>query len=1001
MNKLKSYIIVAAAMLAFTGGMTSCQDNFDAPNIGNGPVATMTPNTTISEVKEWLWQNSLNYCDSIFTRDYYTGVTANPWEGEHVIISGRVISSDYAGNCFKYIILQDETGALNFSINSYNLYLDYRRGQEIVVDLTGMFMGKYRGLEQVGFPSWNSSINGYETSFMGPEMFNRQRQLNGMPKIELINTIEISSFNELGTTPAELRKWQSQLIRINNVKFEQSSEAAAEGITTLSTYHSSGVSQTIVASDGSTGTVRTSGYANFWNMELPTDPVDVILLVGYYGSNDSNAAYQFTLIDAASIITDPTVPEGGKDNPYTIGRVLDLIGSGEVHTGWVQGYIVGTVAPEVTEVNNSDDVEWTATPVLENTMVIGPTPDCTDVYQCLVIELAQGTALYNQSLAANPENYKKEIVIQGAFDYVMGNPGVVSPGSAADFMIDGQGGETAEGDGSEANPYSCAQVIKMAPSSTTDAVESNVWVNGYIVGYYENYEAHFTTSTSQRANILISDNPATQNASECVCIQLVAQTEPRNALNLVDNPSMLGRLVAVYGDVMKYNTLPGIKNTSKYALGEGGSNPGGDTPSTPGDTNGSGTETDPYDCASIISMNPQSTTEAVASNIWVEGYIVGYYENYAPHFEVSSSQRANILLSDNANASEASQCIDVQLLANTDTRNALNLVDNPGVLGKKVKVYGDVMKYNTLPGIKNTSNYVLDGQSGGNTGGDNTGGDTGKVMTVAEALAYINAGNSGTQTVTGQITKVEGYNSTFGQVSYYISDPGVSNELYIYCGFWLNGEKFTSESQLEVGATVVVKGELKNYNGTPEMNMKSVILSYTPPTGGGNTGGNTGGDNTGGDNTGGNTGGGSTGGDANTAYFDFSHPDTLTPPQPADKGSKTDNGNTYEPVSDVKFTDNGVTVSATKGISTDARIYYQSSGAIQFRIHNGATLTISAPAGIESIEFGFNNATSALNTTSGEQYSKANPTVEGNGATQLSFTCTSTVQINTITVVTK
>lgn len=997
MNKLKSYILGVLATIALGCGLPACQDSFDAPDITtDGPVASLTPNTTIAELKEWMWNNTLNYCDTVYTRDYFTGAATDPWQGEHVIISGRVISSDYAGNCFKYIILQDATGALSFSINSYNLYLEYRRGQEIVVDLTGLFAGKYRGLFQIGFPSWNSSNNGYETSFLAPELFVSHRQLNGWPEIENIDTIEISSFSELGTAPSDLQKWQSQLIRINNVTFSQSSDAAAEGITTLSTYHSSGVSQTITASDGSTGAVRTSGYANFWNMELPEKPVDVILIASYYGSNESNAAWQFTLIDAESIITDPTVPKGSKENPYSIGEAIEFQANPEkTVTGWVYGYIVGTVAPELTEVANSSDIEWNDTPIMDNTMVIAPTPDCTDVSQCLVFELPQNSSIAKQAIALKPENYKKEIVVKGSFQSFMGTFGLVTAGSDEDYMIDGKPNEVVPGDGSEANPYSCAQVIAMAPTSTTDAVESGVWMGGYIVGYYNDYAPHFETAGAVATNILMSDNPNASAATQCVSVQLPVGSV-RDALNLASTPGLLGQYVAVYGDVMKYNTLPGIKNTSKYAMGDVPTTP--PTPDTPGEGDGNGSEANPYNCASIISLNPQSTTEAVASNVWAEGYVVGYYENYEAHFEVSTTQRANILLSDNQNATDKSQTICIQLLANTETRNALNLVDNPGVLGKKVQVFGDVMKYNTLPGIKNTSNYKLDGQGGGNAGGGDTPSTPTDVMTVAEALAYINAGNTGEQTVKGQIVEVGQYNAQYGQVTYYIADAGSSDRLQIYSGFWLNGEKFTSASQLEVGATVTVKGTLKTYNGNPEMDMRSIILAYEPPTGGGNTGGNTGGGNTGGDT--GNVpdpGQGTPG----TVVFDFTHPDTLTPAYPATEGSATDNANTYEAVSNVQFTDNGVGVSASKGNSTDARIYYQSSGAIQYRIYNGSTLTIVSSNPMTSISFDFNNASSTLNGSDGNSYTKSNPEVKANGATKMTFSCTATVQINKITVVTE
>lgn len=731
MNKLKSYIVSALAALAIGCGLSSCQDSFDAPEMSpNGPVATLTPNTTIAELKEWMWNTNLNYCDTVYTRDYFTGNTSDPWEGEHVIISGRVISSDYAGNCFKYIILQDETGALSFSINSYNLYLEYRRGQEIVVDLTGLFAGKYRGLFQIGFPSWNSSNNGYETSFLAPELFEAHRELNGWPQIEKIDTIEISSFSELGTSPSELRKWQSQLIRINNVTFSQSSDAAAEGITTLSTYHSSGVTQTINCGDGSTGAVRTSGYANFWNMELPEGAVDVVLIASYYGSNESNAAWQFTLIDAESIITDPTIPAGSKDNPYTVGEAIELQANPDkTITAWVAGYLVGTVAPEVQTVSSNNDVEWSDTPVLGNTMVIGPTPDCTDISQCLVIALPQGSALAEQSLRNKPENYKKEFAIYGTLQSVMGTFGQQTDGRPQDFMIEGQGGEASKGDGSENNPYTCAQVIAMAPSSTTDAVESGIWMSGYIVGYYNEYAPHFETTGAVATNILMSDNPNASDASQCVSVQLPIG-DVRTALNLSSNPSLLGQIVAVYGDVMKYNTLPGIKNTSKYNLGD-----------------------------------------------------------------------------------------------------------------------------------------------------------------------FIPGGGGGTT-----------------------PDPGTTPDL----------------------------GE-----GTP-----------------------------------------------GTVVFDFTHPEALSPAYPADKGSVEDNGNTCENVSNVTFIDNGVGVSATKGYSTDARIYYQSNGNIQYRIYNGSTLTIASSLPMTSINFDFNNAQSTLTGSDGASYTKSNPQVLPNGATKMTFTCSATVQINKITMVT-
>ena len=483
MNKFKSYIIGTAAAIALGSCFTSCQDDFEAPAPW-APVASVEANTTIAEVKEWLWRNDDNYCDTIFSRSYYLNETDNPWGGEEIVIAGRVISSDYAGNCFKYIILQDETGALSFSINSYNLYLEYRRGQEVVVKLTGLFAGKYSGLMQVGFPDFYAAINGNQTSFMAPEFFASHRELNGMPEINKIDTIPVTSFSEMGTNPEELRKWQSQLIRINNVTITQSQTAIADGVTTLSTYHASRFNQ--VVSDGSENVyLQTSGYANFWNTELPEGPVDLIALVGYYPTSSSSAddgvslPWQLTLIDINGIVKDPTLPKGSSQNPYTIGEAIDLQTNPESPvTAWVKGYIVGTVAPEVTTITSNEDIEWNDSPILRNTMVIGPTADCKDYVQCLVFELPSESAIYDQSIKANPANYGKEIAVRGTFTGFMGTFGLATPGSANDFILEGAGG----GDDTPELPegvISVAQALDLINSGSYSETEEYK-VMGYI-----------------------------------------------------------------------------------------------------------------------------------------------------------------------------------------------------------------------------------------------------------------------------------------------------------------------------------------------------------------------------------------------------------------------------------------------------------------------------------------------------------------------------------------
>ncbi len=698
MKILKS-IVIGFAAIAALGGFTACQDDFDTPDLlGNAPQAELTPNTTIYEFKQAFWQDGAsNYATKVGTKE----------NGDHYIVAGRVITSDYAGNIYKSLVIQDETAALQFSINAYSLYQKYRIGQEIVIDLTDLYAGMYMGLFQIGAEG-HSSSGAVQTSYMSDARFYNRAQLNGLPEP---SKVVVHTLENMSAPAADNMRWQSELVRFNNVTAEpQETNLNEEGIYkplyTFGIYHEN--FDQVIKIDGTGYKLRTSGYSNFYYELMPTEPFDIQTLLSYY-----NGAWQLYLIDYAGVMNtgNPTIPAGSEKNPWTTDQAIENIVNGVTAYGWTSGYIVGTVAPEITEVTSDDDIDWgTETDdILDNTVVIAPYAECRNYQQCLIVPLPQNSVMRDKvALKYNPDNLGKILAVQGTPDQFMKAFGITGNlGTAAEFKLEGVD-LSGKGDGTETSPYNCAQIIAMNPSSTTDAVESGIWVHGYIVGYYENYEAHFEASTTQRANILISDLPNPTDKEQCVCIQLLANTEVREKLNLVDNKGMLGKEVAVRGDVMKYNSLPGIKNTDAYRA------EAGDTPPPPA-TDNDGTEANPFNCAEVIAMNPSSTSDAVKSNVWVEGYIVGYYENYEAHFAVSTSQRANILISDIPNPTAKEQCVCIQLVANTDARNALNLVDNPGNLGKTAAVFGDIMKYNTLPGVKNTSSYKLDGQSGGDT----------------------------------------------------------------------------------------------------------------------------------------------------------------------------------------------------------------------------------------------------------------------------------------------
>lgn len=119
------------------------------------------------------------------------------------------------------------------------------------------------------------------------------------------------------------------------------------------------------------------------------------------------------------------------------------------------------------------------------------------------------------------------------------------------------------------------------------------------------------------------------------------------------------------------------------------------------------------------------------------------------------------------------------------------------------------------------------------------------VMTVPEAKAAIDAAGSTpieNQYVTGIISQIDSYNSTYHSIQYWISADGTTtDQLEVYSGKGLNGADFAGISDLSLGDEVIVKGTLKKYSSTYEFDMNSQIVqlnrtiaapTFTPNGGG-------------------------------------------------------------------------------------------------------------------------------------------------------------------------
>lgn len=100
---------------------------------------------------------------------------------------------------------------------------------------------------------------------------------------------------------------------------------------------------------------------------------------------------------------------------------------------------------------------------------------------------------------------------------------------------------------------------------------------------------------------------------------------------------------------------------------------------------------------------------------------------------------------------------------------------------------------------------------------------------VTRAISMITTGKFSADKeyyISGTISQIESVSTQYGNANYFISDDGTTaNQLKVFRGKYLNGDKFTAANQISEGKKVVIQGKLTLYNGTPQVAKDSKIIS--------------------------------------------------------------------------------------------------------------------------------------------------------------------------------
>lgn len=719
------------AFVAMCAGasLTSCQNDFDLPPLPE-PKATMVPNTTIAALKAAYWQDEANYYETV-------GKTA---EGKDLIVRGRVISSDATGNIYKSMVIQDETGALAFSINQTGLNNSYRVGQEIVVNLTDLGFGKYAALQQVGgYGEYNGTP---QVSFMDFTLFQNHTELNGFPKPEYkyINPGEarpedgsmyclVADMGNLPTTPEGQREWQSQLVVFRNVHFEGGGELTfAESDATTN--------RTLVDANNNSIIVRNSNYSSFRSKTLPAGTGDVMGILSYF-----NGTWQLLLRSAEDCIFDA---KGQASDPYSVAEAIELQGTGK--SGWTEGYIVGSVKAGVTDIDSNDKVIWSADAEMDNTLVIAGDAACKDIKECLVLTLPQGSSLRKYgNLVDNPSNYGKKISATGAFDAYMGTNGLLNnSGAANEYKIEGvePGVEPGETVTSIDQTFDASTTIPTGWKEVKVAGDKAWYIanfsgNNYaaMTGYkgkapFESWLITPAINASALAEKVMSFETQVNGYGSTTTkfeVYVMDSADPTKAKKTKLNPTLATAPASGYSSWVKSGELSLAEFSGTIYIGfcysattdanyatwcvdnvlvglhesQGGDQPGGDE-----DPTGLGGKDNPYKVADVMSSTSDKT------GVWIEGYVVGWvsgmtWQSGATFDGTPSSDfnNTNFILGPTADANTTSNTVPCAIPAGS-LRDKLGLNKNPGIYKKHVKVKGTITKYFGQRGVKDITEYV-------------------------------------------------------------------------------------------------------------------------------------------------------------------------------------------------------------------------------------------------------------------------------------------------------
>lgn len=268
MKNVKYIIMACLACL-----MTACMDD-DWDNPGKTTAETFG-NNAIEETNVKTIKELKDMFKSTLSQQY--GLTAI---GKDVQIKGRVLGNDIEGNVYSKVVIDDGTGAIIISVGEGGLFAYLPVGQEILVDLSKLWIGTYGFQPQIGVYYENASGK-TNVGRISRVLWHQSYKLIGTPDASKVTPIKFDTSkakdtNYMNENVGRLMTIEGVTLKNANGKTVWAAEADAQGNQTEVNQGITGLSNVYV---------RTSTYADFANSVIPSGKVNITGIFTRYGSD--------------------------------------------------------------------------------------------------------------------------------------------------------------------------------------------------------------------------------------------------------------------------------------------------------------------------------------------------------------------------------------------------------------------------------------------------------------------------------------------------------------------------------------------------------------------------------------------------------------------------------------------------------------------------------------------------------------------------------------------